>query len=110
MWSPLEYGCHVRDVYRICDGRLELMLSRGRPDVPQLGPGRDRARATLRHAGSGAVAVELASRGHALADRFDGVSGEQWARPGTRSDGARFTVESFARYVVHDVVHHLVDV
>ena len=29
---------------------------------------------------------------------------------GIRSDGAHFTVESFARYVVHDVTHHLVDV
>jgi hypothetical protein len=27
-----------------------------------------------------------------------------------RGDGARFTVESFARYLVHDPVHHLFDV
>jgi hypothetical protein len=27
-----------------------------------------------------------------------------------RSDGARFTVASFARYMVHDPIHHLYDV
>jgi len=30
--------------------------------------------------------------------------------PGRRSDGAVFTVASFARYMVHDPVHHLYDV
>src|SRR6202161_780133 len=27
VWSPAEYACHVTDVFRIFDGRLELMLS-----------------------------------------------------------------------------------
>ena len=26
VWSPLEYGCHVRDVFRIFAARLALML------------------------------------------------------------------------------------
>src|SRR4051812_49433154 len=26
VWSPLEYGAHVRDVYRLFDARLALML------------------------------------------------------------------------------------
>jgi hypothetical protein len=45
-----------------------------------------------------------------LADRFDTVSDELWSRTGYRSDGAHFTIESFARYLVHDPVHHLWDV
>ena len=56
------------------------------------------------------VAVELVAAGHALADLFDTVEGEQWERTGTRSDGARFTIESFARYLIHDPVHHIWDV
>ena len=36
--------------------------------------------------------------------------GDAWQRTGTRSDGARFTIESFARYALHDVVHHVHDV
>src|ERR1700679_3061803 len=33
-WSPLEYGCHVRDVFRRFDGRLVLMLTQDDPLFP----------------------------------------------------------------------------
>ena len=45
-----------------------------------------------------------------LADAFDGVPGEQWLRTGRRSDGARFDIAGFSRYLLHDPVHHLYDV
>ena len=45
-----------------------------------------------------------------LAASFDSVSGDQWQRPGRRSDGAVFTVDTFSRYLLHDVVHHGWDV
>jgi hypothetical protein len=109
-WSALEYGCHVRDVYRICAGRLDLMLDE---DDPTFANWDQDATATQDdYAGQEPVRVarELVEAAARIAARFDHVSGEQWDRPGTRSDGARFTVESFGRYVVHDPVHHLVDV
>ncbi len=56
------------------------------------------------------VAVELLDAAAVIADRFAAVTGDQWDRSGTRSDGSRFTVESFARYVIHDPIHHLFDV
>ena len=49
-------------------------------------------------------------RGIADAGRFGAVRGAEWDRPGRRGDGAVFTVETFARYFVHDPVHHLYDV
>ena len=30
-WSPLEYACHVRDVFRLFDTRLHLMLDEDDP-------------------------------------------------------------------------------
>jgi hypothetical protein len=56
------------------------------------------------------VADELGVAARPIADRFATVTGEQWQRTGTRSDGASFTVETFARYFIHDPVHHLYDV
>ncbi len=53
------------------------------------------------------VAAELRQAAFALAGRFETVTGDQWQRTGNRSDGARFTVETFARYLIHDPVHHL---
>jgi hypothetical protein len=33
-WSAVEYGCHGRDVFRLFDQRLELMLSQDDPPFP----------------------------------------------------------------------------
>ena len=38
------------------------------------------------------------------------MAGAQWDRPGRRGNGSVFTVDSLARYHLHDVEHHLVDV
>lgn len=31
VWSPLEYGCHVRDVFAVFAGRVRLMLAEDDP-------------------------------------------------------------------------------
>jgi DinB superfamily len=110
VWSALEYGCHVRDVFRRFDGRLTAMLTE---DGPRFANWDQDATAVADHYGEqdpAAVAAQLREAAEALAARFDAVSGDQWQRTGTRSDGAAFTVESFARYYIHDPVHHLYDV
>jgi hypothetical protein len=56
------------------------------------------------------VSGELLDAASAYADRFDTVRDDQWPRPGTRSNGSRFTVETLGAYSLHDVVHHLWDV
>ena len=55
------------------------------------------------------VSGQLQSNAVSLADLFDTVSGDQWQRTGFRSDGAAFTVDSFARYFIHDPIHHVDD-
>jgi hypothetical protein len=101
----LEYGCML--VFRICDGRLERILTEDDRRTPAGTRARRRAttvRHGIRHCRRGRVAADR------LADRFDTVSDDGWLRTGNRSDGARFTVDSFARYLVHDIVHHVEDV
>jgi hypothetical protein len=109
-WSSLEYGCHVRDVFRLYDYRLGLMLTEDDPLYPNWD--QDETAVADRYASQdpAVVADELVVAADALADRFAAVSGDQWLRPGRRSDGASFTVETFARYFIHDPVHHLHDV
>jgi hypothetical protein len=109
-WSALEYACHVRDVFDLYDFRLKLMLEEDGPSYPNWD--QDRAAVDGNYGSEDptevhAVMEEAAGR---LADRFDSVSGAQWERTGFRSDGARFTIETFARYLIHDPVHHLHDV
>ena len=108
--SPLEYACHVRDVFRLYDERLALMLTQ---DDPRFANWDQDATAVEERYGEQdplTVAGELHDAGQRIADRFAGVTGEQWQRTGSRSDGARFTVDTFSRYLLHDPVHHLHDV
>ena len=109
-WSPLEYGCHVRDVFRICDVRLDLMLRQDEPQFPNWDQDETALADRYDTQDPATVAGELLDAAHRCAARFDGVAGDEWARPGLRSDGSRFTVESFSRYLLHDPVHHLHDV
>jgi DinB superfamily len=109
-WSPLEYGCHVRDVFRLFDQRLELMLSQDDPLFPNWDQDRTAVADRYAEQDPAEVAAALRQAALAIAGRFEGVTGGQWQRTGSRGDGARFTVATFARYLMHDPVHHLYDV
>ena len=109
-WSALEYGCHVRDVFRLYDERLALMLERDDPLYPNWDQDATAIEQRYDRQSPAKVADELESAGFDLAARFSTVSDGQWQRTGRRSDGAVFTVETFARYFVHDPIHHLHDV
>lgn len=110
VWSPLEYACHVRDVLRLYDERLVRMLGE---DDPLYANWDQDATAVAERYGEqdpAEVSAELEAAAAAVASRFEAVSDGDWERTGRRSDGASFTVGSFARYFLHDLVHHLHDV
>jgi DinB family protein len=109
-WSGLEYACHVRDVFRLYDHRLQLMLEQQDPSFPNWDQNQAAIDDNYVGADPARVADEIEDAGAALADRFDSVAGDQWKRTGTRSDGVRFTVDSFSRYLIHDPIHHVNDV
>ncbi|GAA5074012.1 DinB family protein [Nocardia iowensis] len=113
-WSPLEYAAHVRDVCRLFDRRLELVLT-GSADgsVPRFSNwDQDETAVADRYneQDPARVAAELVEAAEVVARSFESVPLAQRDRRGERSDGATFTVDSFARYFVHDLVHHVHDV
>ncbi|MER5636353.1 DinB family protein [Kitasatospora sp. NPDC002227] len=110
VWSPLEYACHVRDVFRLFGLRLGLMLTQDGPLFANWDQDETAVADRYQEQDPAVVAVELAEAAAELTAALDGVTGGQWQRTGDRSDGARFTVASFARYLVHDPVHHVYDV
>lgn len=109
-WSPLEYAAHVRDVCRVYTERLHLMLTTDAPDYPNWDQDATAVEDRYDEQDPATVATELTAAADRLAHDFAQVSGDQWQRTGTRGDGAHFTVDTFARYLVHDPVHHLHDV
>ena len=110
VWSVLEYGCHVRDVCRRFDHRLQRMLTEDDPLFENWDQDATAVEDRYPEQDPAAVARQLDAAASVLADRFAAVRGTGWDRTGRRDDGAGFTVASFARYFIHDVVHHLHDV
>jgi hypothetical protein len=109
-WSTLEYACHVRDVFRLYDQRLELMVEHDDPLFENWDQDRTAADSRYAEQDPERVAAELQAAAAALAERFDAVTQSSWSRTGRRGDGAEFTIDSFSRYLLHDPVHHLHDV
>lgn len=112
VWSPLEYGCHVRDVLLV--QRERVLLAR-RSDHPAPEPmGRDER---VEHDGYAdqevdAVARQLLDAASLFANVLDRLDRESWDRrivynfPSPRERTLRWV----AVHTVHEVTHHLADV
>lgn len=110
VWSPLEYSCHLVDVFQVIGGRLRLLLDEEAPVFPDWDQDATAVERGYHRQDPDVVVGQLRAAGDELARAFDGVRDDQWDRPGTRSDGAAFTVESLGRYLAHDIEHHRWDV
>ncbi|MGW6173346.1 DinB family protein [Arthrobacter sp. NPDC055138] len=109
-WSVLEYAAHVRDLCRVFDTRLQLMLGQDNPDFANWD--QDAAAVEGQYASLDplAVAQELAAAAADAAAAFNAVTPAEWDRSGRRSNGSVFTVTTLGTYFLHDVTHHLHDV
>lgn len=110
VWSALEYGCHVRDVFRLFGERLVLMLREDDPTFANWDQDATAVEDRYWTQDPAKVSYDLAVAAGLLADDFDRVDDDQWGRTGRRSDGASFTVESFGVYLLHDPIHHVHDI
>ena len=110
VWSVLEYGCHVRDVFTVFAERARLMLDEDSPTFANWD--QDATAVAERYAEQDPMVVtgELVAAGTEVAHAFATVPDDAWDRVGLRSNGSRFTVATLAQYFVHDLVHHLHDV
>jgi hypothetical protein len=110
VWSPLEYGAHVRDVYRIFDKRLALMLAEDEPTFVSWDQNQTAIEERYSQQDPEVVAEELEAAAQVFVARIQAVKPEQWDRRARRSDGAEFTTLTLCQYFLHDVIHHLWDV
>jgi hypothetical protein len=110
VWSPLEYGAHVRDVYRLFDARLVQMLTEDNPTFAYWNQDETAVNDRYSEQDPEVVADELEAEAQRFVARIQSLTPEQYSRRGNRSDGAEFTVATFLQYFLHDVIHHLWDV
>jgi hypothetical protein len=110
VWSPLEYACHVRDVHRVFEERVRLMLAVEDPLFANWDQDEAAVEGLYAEQDPAVVADELVAAAAAVSRAYGEVIDGQWDRPGRRSNGSVFTVDTLARYHLHDVEHHLHDV
>ncbi len=109
-WSPLEYGCHVRDVNGTMERRLRLMLDQDGARFENWDQDATAVEQRYWEQDPAVVEQELAAATESAAATLDSVPDDAWQRRGFRSNGSEFTVATLAVYFVHDVEHHLHDV
>jgi hypothetical protein len=109
LWSALEYGGHVVDIFRVFDDRVRCALERREPDeavvdwegrVAAASPGLVRT----------AVADEIDDASDSLATTLDELNGDEWRLPARNGRGDPVTVFDVAVIAVHEGSHHLLDV
>jgi hypothetical protein len=110
VWSPLEYGAHVRDVFRIFDARLMLMLAEDDPTFADWDQNEAAIKERYAEQDPEVVADQLEAAAQTMVDHIQALRPDQLARTGRRSNGSEFTVLTLLQYFLHDVVHHLWDV
>ena len=110
VWSTLEYGCHIRDVHRIFNHRVRLMLDEDEPRFPNWDQDETALADDYGSQDPATVATELFDAADIVADTYTGVPADAWSRRGLRSNGSEFTVATIAIYHLHDIVHHAHDV
>ncbi len=109
-WSPLEYAAHVRDVIRITHQRVLLALHKDDPLFANWDQDSTAVLDRYNEQDPVVVASQLLESAEILAAVLEAIPEDSWSRPARRSDGSSFTVETLARYFLHDLVHHLWDV
>ena len=93
VWSVLEYGCHVRDVHRIFDQRVHLMLAEDDPQFPNWD--QDETALADDYGAQDPTPSQTSCGGGERGRRYlRAVPDDAWSRRGLRSNGSEFTIAS----------------
>ncbi len=95
---------------RVFVGRLHLMLDEDDPLFANWDQDATALEERYWTQDPATVADELTEAAETMAEALEQIGADQWQRPGRRSNGSLFTVDSLARYFLHDLVHHARDV
>ncbi len=108
VWSPIQYGAHVRDMVRVFGDRILLAVREENPTVGWFDPGPEGWDRYNRM-----PVDELIADLEDQVRRFAAIVAERragdWDRTAMRDGVDRFTVSGLACFAVHEAHHHLLD-
>lgn len=112
VFSPVQYGAHVRGILTVYTDRMILALEQDTPTVPIFNPGQDEWE-RYNQLGREELADDLASEARRLADVIGSMEPSAWKRTVVNDRGVygmySFTVAGLACNAVHEAHHHLLD-
>ena len=82
VWSPLEYGAHVRDVYRLFDARLAQMLNEDSPTFTNWNQDETAIKERYGEQDPEVVADELEAAAQRFVARIQSLKPDQYSRRG----------------------------
>ncbi|WP_036506878.1 DinB family protein [Nocardia aobensis] len=112
LWSPLEYGCHVRDVLLVQRERVLLARRTDRPALVTMGRDERADHDGYAEQDPVDVAQELLVSARLLANVLDRLDADDWNRRVLYNypDRVERELRWVAVHTVHEVRHHLLDV
>ncbi|MBF5001669.1 DinB family protein [Nocardia sp. BSTN01] len=112
LWSPLEYGCHVRDVLLVQRERVLLARRTDRPALVTMGRDERADHDGYAEQGPADVAQELLVSARLLANVLDRLDAHDWNRRVLYNypDRVERELRWVAVHTIHEVRHHLLDV
>lgn len=112
IFSPIQYGAHVRDIERVYGDRILLMLQEDSPVFPQFNPD-EREWDEFNRLGVADLADGIEAQAQRLAGILAELQPQEWSRTMIRDGGNdgvyEFSVAGLASYAVHESQHHLQD-
>ncbi|MCB0977374.1 MAG: VOC family protein [Acidimicrobiales bacterium] len=108
-WSALEYAAHVRDALGIFDERVARMLVEFEPELGWWDHEAAIEEGNVNDLDAESVVADLVRNAMELRTTLQRVTGTAWYRQGMRRRREKFTIETMARFALHEVVHHRVD-
>jgi hypothetical protein len=111
VWSALEYGCHVRDVWLVQRDRAIVALMEDTPSYARMFRDERTSLAGYQREDATEVAGELVMAANLMAKLFDGLDSEQLARRCVYNypEPTERDVAWLGHHTLHEATHHLTD-
>ncbi len=112
IFSPIQYGAHVRDILRVYGDRMVLALTEDDPSFTSFNPGEE-VWASYNRLAREELAADLEGQARRLADIVGDMAESGWSRTVVSNRGKdgvyTFTVAGLACCAIHEAHHHLLD-